>query len=228
MLRFCLRGNRLTLIGARVLCQSLWRGAARARCMVVCIVAISAAAPTAASAQSALPESDVGVPVLSGTVAVIPFTNISGSASDNWISVGIAETVMADLERVSALSVMGRGAVLEAARGQDIGLTGSEGRVLGLGRELGAAWIVWGGYQRLGDRLRITARLVDVRTGAVIGAVTVDGGVDEIFALQDRIVPGLTGDLDPDAFDSRAASRHPAATSPEVATAGATRDWGAG
>ena len=220
MLRFCSRGNRLTLIGARVLCQSLWRGAARARCMVVCIVAISAAAPTAASAQSALPESDVGVPVLSGTVAVIPFTNISGSASDNWISVGIAETVMADLERVSALSVMGRGAVLEAARGQDIGLTGSEGRVLGLGRELGAAWIVWGGYQRLGDRLRITARLVDVRTGAVIGAVTVDGGVDEIFALQDRIVPGLTGDLDPDAFDSRAASRHPAATSPEVATAG--------
>ena len=126
MLRFCSRGNRLTLIGARVLCQSLWRGAARARCMVVCIVAISAAAPTAASAQSALPESDVGVPVLSGTVAVIPFTNISGSASDNWISVGIAETVMADLERVSALSVMGRGAVLEAARGQDIGLTGSE------------------------------------------------------------------------------------------------------
>ena len=166
------------------------------------------------------PESDVGVPVLSGTVAVIPFTNISGSESDNWISAGIAETVMADLERVSSFSVMGREAVLEAARTQDTGLTSSEGSALGLGRALGAAWIVGGGYQRLGDRLRITARLVDVRTGAVIGAVKVDGGIDEIFALQDRIVPGLTGDLDPDAFDSRAASRNPAATSTEVATAG--------
>ena len=66
--------------------------------------------------------------------------------------------------------------------------------MLSLGRALGARWIVTGGYQRLGERLRITARLVDVTTGAVRRAVRADGATGELFALQDRIAAGLLSD----------------------------------
>ena len=60
-----------------------------------------------------------------------------------------------------------------------------------VGRTVGARWVVGGAYQRLGERMRITARLVDVRTGAVAAATVVDGAVDDLFALQDRVAADL-------------------------------------
>src|SRR5690606_19076096 len=64
-----------------------------------------------------------------------------------------------------------------------------------IGRGLGARWIVGGAYQRLGPNLRITARFVEVDTGAVLRNVKIDGNLDDIFSLQDRIVFELTQDL---------------------------------
>ena len=110
------------------------------------------------------------------SVAVVPFSNISRDAADDWIGDGIAETVAADLESRGTMVVIGRDAAA-ATR---------------LGRDLGVGWVVTGGYQRVGQRLRITARLVDARTGLVAETFTTDGTLDEIFALQDRIVAGLT------------------------------------
>ena len=107
-------------------------------------------------------------------VAVEPFANISGNPEDGWLGAGIAETVAADLG-VSGLAVVPR-------------------RDAGAGR--GAHWLVTGSYQRLGERLRITARLVKVDTGAVLRSVRLDGTLDGIFALQDRIVAELTAGVD--------------------------------
>ena len=64
-----------------------------------------------------------------------------------------------------------------------------------IGRGLGARWIVAGAFQRFGPQIRITARFVEVDTGAVLRNVKIDGSLDEIFALQDRIVFELTQDL---------------------------------
>ena len=60
---------------------------------------------------------------------------------------------------------------------------------------MGVGWVVTGGYQRVGQRLRITARLVDVRLGLVTETLTADGTLDELFVLQDRIVAELAAGL---------------------------------
>ncbi len=124
-------------------------------------------------------------------VAVAPFANISAEPADGWMGAGIAATVAADLEQLDGVSVVGG----EAFAGSTLATRASEGDApaRARSRELGAVWLVTGGYQRVGDQLRITARVIDVETGAVTGRVALDGGVEELFALQDRIVAELVG-----------------------------------
>ena len=162
-----------------------------------------AALPAAALAQAA-----AGVD-LDGdgraTVVVAPFANVSAEPSDDWIGAGIAETVSADFERLDAVSVVGREAFGDAlaAAAFDPARAGAgdpERRARDAGRRLGAEWLVSGGYQRLGGRLRITARLVDTATGRLAAGVKVDGLAGDLFALQDRLVAELGA-----AFDARAA-----------------------
>ena len=130
---------------------------------------------------------------MSGSVAVIPFTNVSRDEADDWIGDGIAETVTADLESLGDLTVIAQERVRAAARRLgDADL--DDVTVTALGRELGARWVVTGGYQRLGSQLRITARLVDTTTGLVASTVKADGALDDIFDLQDRIATELTTD----------------------------------
>ena len=111
-------------------------------------------------------------------LAIIPFDNISGASGDEWIGAGIAETLMADLQGAAMVDVIAAVPVGAAA-------------VLEVGRRLGARWLVTGGYQRLGDQLRITARLVDVTTGAVVQSAKIDGAIDDLFTLQDRLTAEL-------------------------------------
>ncbi len=129
-----------------------------------------------------------------GTVAVFPFANISGQPEDDWLGAGIAETVATDFEGLSGLSVVGREAFLGSleADGPDAALALSDEVSRDLARELDVAWIVAGGFQRLGDQLRITARILSVETGRAHASVTVDGSLDEFFALQDRVVAELS------------------------------------
>ena len=126
-----------------------------------------------------------GAPAPRVIVEVEPFANISRNPVDAWLGVGMAETVAADLGALGLSVVEGRGA----------------------GPARGVRWVVSGGYQRLGERLRITARLVAADSGAVVRSVRLDGALDEIFALQDRIVVELTAGI-----DLRAAAPRPPAT----------------
>ena len=98
------------------------------------------AAPAGQSGEGATAAVDRGP---ARSVVVVPFSNISRDAADDWIGDGIAETVAADLESLGTMVVIGRDAAA-ATR---------------LGRDLGVGWVVTGGYQRVGQRLRITARL---------------------------------------------------------------------
>ena len=138
----------------------------------------------------------------SGAAAVLPFFNVSGDPADDWLGAGIAETVSVDLRNLYGFSVVGREAVVEAARRVDA--TVSDQRLVEVGRGLQADWVVTGAYQRLGDLIRITARLVDVESGSAIQSVKVDGMLSEIFELQDQIVTGLGG-----AGDVRPGARQP-------------------
>ena len=133
-------------------------------------------------------------PPPTNAVAVIPFTNITREPADDWIGSGIAETVTADLKSIKELSLIGRERVFDALR--TLGSSGSdaldERMSIEVGRQLGATWLVSGGYQRLGDLIRITARFVEVGSGAVVRTVKIDGAISDIFSLQDKIVFGLS------------------------------------
>jgi eukaryotic-like serine/threonine-protein kinase len=136
-------------------------------------------------------------PALSApAVAVMGFDNITKVAEDEWLGVGIAETVAADLRAVEGLTVIARERIHEVLR-KLAGEGEADEQVLAarLGRELGARWVLAGGFQRLGDRVRVTARLTDVAAGSVVRTVKIDGGMDEIFSVQDRIVSELSSGL---------------------------------
>jgi TolB-like protein len=141
------------------------------------------------------------------SVAVMTFANITGEPADEWIGLGVAETVSSDLTAVRGLSVIGRTQVFEAIReiGRGATLAPDERLAITVGRQVGAGWVVVGGYQRLGPMLRITAQVVDVPTGTLVRTVKVDGRVEQIFELQDRIVLELGRGLDLPLADSAVA-----------------------
>jgi serine/threonine protein kinase/Tfp pilus assembly protein PilF len=134
---------------------------------------------------------------LGHSIAVMTFTNITREPADEWIGSGIAETVSADLKNIHNLAVIGRERIYDALRNlQSSAAAALDDRfAIEIGRGLGARWIVAGGYQRFGDRLRITARFVEVDTGVVLRNVKIDGDLAEMFTLQDRIVFELTRGL---------------------------------
>jgi serine/threonine protein kinase/lipoprotein NlpI len=134
---------------------------------------------------------------LENAVAVMTFSNITGEPTDEWIGSGIAETVTSDLKKVRGLSVIGRERTFEALKDLSTGALKDfdESLAIDIGRRLAASWILGGGYQRIGEMIRITARVIDVNTGEVIRTVKIDGNIKEIFSLQDKIVYELSKGL---------------------------------
>ena len=126
-------------------------------------------------------------PVAGESLAVITFTNITGESVDDWIGIGIAETLSTELERVGAVSVFDRSSVSAVIKTLNVrDEIGDERQVtLEAGQRLGAHWIVEGSYQRIGDLIRITAGLVHVETESVVRTAKVDGALEELFTLQD-------------------------------------------
>tara|TARA_B100002003_G_scaffold128226_1_gene118534 strand:+ start:3975 stop:6794 length:2820 start_codon:yes stop_codon:yes gene_type:complete len=133
-------------------------------------------------------------PVLSGVpILVLPFRNISGDTDTAWVGDGIAEALVTELEVTADARVIGRNALATALR--ELGLPGAgtlnRTDAVAVGRHAGADWLIHGGYQRVGAQIRITARIVDCETGEIVRTARVDGLLEELFALQDRILPSL-------------------------------------
>jgi adenylate cyclase len=114
-------------------------------------------------------------------IAVLDFTNVTGDRELAWLASGIAETVTNDLRATSPLRVIDRMRVVEATRraGSDLSA---------LRAELHLDRAVVGSFQRAGDRLRITARIVEAATGEALAEAKADGPLAHVFDLQDRIV----------------------------------------
>ena len=151
----------------------------------VALVALLLRVPDASGGQGAAARQ---VPETPGTtvawVAVLTFSNLTGNRADDWIGAGIAETIAATLEEDDGFSV-----VRDPAPSTPV-LSGHY-EAAATARQLGARWIVTGAYQRVGDRLRLTARVTDIETGAVTGSATVDGHIHELFEAQDRLAAEL-------------------------------------
>jgi serine/threonine protein kinase/tetratricopeptide (TPR) repeat protein len=134
---------------------------------------------------------------LQKSIAVATFSNITREPGDAWIGSGIAETVTADLKNVNGIAVIGRERIFEALKGHTSGdLMDPDGKLgIEIGKKLGATWIISGGYQRVAQMIRITARLLEIATGTIVTTVKIDGNIAEIFDLQDRIVFELSQKL---------------------------------
>ena len=129
-------------------------------------------------------------------VLVFDFTNISASADIDWLTVGIADTISADLKRIEGVRVVGSDA--PTRRRMSAALNGSAvdaALAQRLGKSVGARWVLAGGFQRSGTRLRLTPQFFDVDSGESIGVIKIDGTMDEIFELQDKVVAQFAREL---------------------------------
>ena len=131
------------------------------------------------------------------SIAVMAFANVTREASDDWIGEGIAETVTSDLKNVHGLAVIGRAQIFELLKNVATGRDAPDDRLaIEIGRRLGAWWVVTGAYQRIGPRIRITAQVIEVLRATLLKTLKIDGSIDDIFELQDRIVFELSRSLD--------------------------------
>ncbi|HEV7158226.1 MAG TPA: TIR domain-containing protein [Caulobacteraceae bacterium] len=113
------------------------------------------------------------------SICVLPFANMSGDAEQEYFSDGISEDIITDLSKVSALSV--------TARNNAFTFKGKTVEIQQIARQLGVSHVLEGSVRKSGNRVRITAQLIDGAAGDHLWAERWDRNLDDIFALQDEI-----------------------------------------
>jgi TolB-like protein/Tfp pilus assembly protein PilF len=114
------------------------------------------------------------------SIAVLPFDNLSGDAEQEYFADGITEDLITELTRFRSLFVI--------ARSSSFHYKGQYPKVQDVGRELGIEYVVEGSVRKAGNRVRITAQLVEAATGNHIWAERWDRELEDIFAVQDDLV----------------------------------------
>ena len=110
---------------------------------------------------------------------MLPFTNLSTDPENEYFADGLTDEVTADLSKIGALRVISRTSAMTFKR--------TTKDVSTIARELGVRYILEGSVRRAGDRLRITAQLIDAATDDHLWADKYDGSVEDVFAIQERL-----------------------------------------
>ena len=118
------------------------------------------------------------------SIAVLPFTNMSGNPEQQYLSDGITEDIITELSRYRELLVIARNSSFQY-RDKSIDMKR-------LGRELGVEYLVEGSLRKAGNRLRITAQLIEATTGSHIWAEHYDRSLEDVFAIQDEVTQTIT------------------------------------
>ena len=130
-------------------------------------------------------------PPSAGSIAVLPFANLSGDEDNEYFSDGITEDIITGLSRLKELRVISRTSVMR--------YKGADTSVSQIARELGVATVLEGSVRRAGGRVRISAKLIDAAQDRHIWVETYDHGLEDIFAIQsdvsNRIARALAGEL---------------------------------
>ena len=119
------------------------------------------------------------------SIAVLPFVNMSGDPKEEYLSDGITEQIINGLSKIAKLFVI--------ARNSTFVYKGKPVKVQKVAEDLGVRYVLEGSVQRSGDRLRITAQLIDAITGHHIWSEQYDRELKDIFALQDEITVKIRG-----------------------------------
>src|ERR1700730_17255176 len=132
-----------------------------------------------ASAAPALPEKP--------SIAVLPFQNMSGDQEQEYFADGMTEDLITDLSKASGLFVI--------ARNSSFAYKGKPVKVQEIGRDLGVRFVLEGSIRKAGNRVRITAQLIDAASGGHLWAERFDRDLTDIFATQDEVVEKIVGAL---------------------------------
>jgi adenylate cyclase len=121
------------------------------------------------------------------SIAVLPFSNISGDAEQEYFADGIAEDIITDLSKISGLFVIGRNTTF-TYKGRAVKLQEAAA-------ELGVRFLLEGSVRKAGQRVRVTAQLIDGATGGHLWADRFDRDLTDIFAIQDEITRTIVEQL---------------------------------
>ena len=123
------------------------------------------------------------------SIAVLPFANMSGDPEQEYFADGMVEEIITALSRIRWLFVI--------ARNSSFTYKGRTVDVKQVGRELGVRYVLEGSVRKGGNRVRITAQLIDATNGAHLWADRFDGSVDDVFELQDKVAISVAGVIEP-------------------------------
>ena len=123
------------------------------------------------------------------SIAVLPFQNMSGDPEQEYFADGMVEEIITALSRIRWLFVIARNSSF-TYKGQSID-------VKQVGRELGVRYVLEGSVRKGGNRVRITAQLIEADTGTHLWADRFDGSMEDVFELQDRVAISVAGVIEP-------------------------------
>ncbi|MEE1611625.1 adenylate/guanylate cyclase domain-containing protein [Microvirga sp. CF3016] len=123
------------------------------------------------------------------SIAVLPFVNLSKDPDQEYFADGIVEDIIAALSRFRSFFVIARNSTF-AYKGRNVS-------VQQIGRELGVRYVLEGSVRRSGEKIRITAQLVDAISGMHLWAEHYDGVIADVFDLQDQITTSVVGSIQP-------------------------------
>jgi adenylate cyclase len=119
------------------------------------------------------------------SIAVLAFTNMSGDPEQEYFSDGLTEDIITQLSRFREILVIARNSTF-AYKGEAV-------NVRDIGRDLGVAYVVEGSVRRAGDRVRVTAQLIEAATGNHLWAERYDRDLEDVFQVQDEITRTIVG-----------------------------------
>jgi adenylate cyclase len=123
------------------------------------------------------------------SIAVLPFQNLSGNPEQEYFADGMVEEIITALSRIRWLFVIARNSTF-TYKGQPID-------VKQVGRDLGVRYVLEGSVRKGGNRVRITAQLIEAETGAHLWADRFDGSMEDVFDLQDQVATSVAGVIEP-------------------------------
>ena len=123
------------------------------------------------------------------SIAVLPFQNMSGDPEQEYFADGMVEEIITALSRIRWLFVI--------ARNSSFTYKGQTVDVKRVGRELGVRYVLEGAVRKAGNRVRITAQLIDALSGTHLWAERFDGSLEDVFELQEKVGLNIAGVIEP-------------------------------
>ncbi len=152
-------------------------------------LATTAPAPAVASAVvPALTKGPTPTPIPEKTIAVLPFENLSSDKENAFFADGVQDQILTDLSRIADLRVTSRTSVMRYRGTADRSLRE-------IAQALGVIYVLEGTVQRSGNKVRVTAQLIDTRTDAHLWAEKYDRDLSDVFGIQSEVATAIAGQL---------------------------------